>query len=185
MSPRDVLDVVAPPREVPGLPIRDARGVKKILQKDLEGGLVLPRGGPHQSALCAMYRHYDGGLTDGAGAGYYAGLFVVWRAGSHTYRSGGVRILPFEAERIARALERVTGTRPRGEEPERVSGGPMATTSQLRAEVLDDSAVLLFVRFTGQGGKFYRSRGVEILDGERAAIAEGLRAFGRLRGRAK
>lgn len=182
MNPRDVLDVVAPPFDV-GIPIRDARGCRKIKQSDLAGDLRIPRGGPHNAELVAAYRHYDGGLTGGEGAGYYANLFVAWRAGTQTFRSGGVRILAFEGDRIARALDRGTGTKPGSAEPPRI-GGTGATT-QLRAVALPDDGVLLFVRFGGQGGTHYRSRGVEVRADERAAIAEGLRAFAKQRGRAR
>jgi hypothetical protein len=181
-SPRELLDVLVPPHEVPGLTVRDARGVRKITQKDLAGDLRIPRGGPHQAELVAAYRHYDG--ATGGEKGYYANVFVAWRAGTATWRSGGVRILAFEANRIARALDRGTGTRPHAEEPERISGGVAGTTSQLIARPLGDS-VLLYVRFMGQGGRHYRSRGVEVHADERGPIAAGLRAFAAQRGRAK
>lgn len=182
--PLELLDKLAPPHDV-GTPIRDSRGARRITQKDLAGALRLPRGGLHQAELVATMRHYDGSLTNGAGAGYYCNVFLAWRVGTATWRSGGVRILPFEAERIARALDRGTGTRPRAEEPERVSGGAQATTSELCARAMGGGSVLLYVRFFGQAGKRYRSRGVEVLKGERAAVAEGLRTFAQMRGRAK
>lgn len=194
MNPRELLDVIAPPRDI-GLPIRDARGARKITQKDLAGTLRIPRFGPdaapwadtsaakYRPELVAAYRHYDGGT--GGTPGYYANIFLTWRVGTATWRSGGVRVLPFEADRIARALDRGTGTRPGDVEPERVSGGAQGNTSELRAKALDGGAVLLYVRFVGQGGRFYRSRGVEVLEGEREAVAEGLRAFARQRGRAR
>ena len=185
MSPHELLDKLAPPHDVAGLTIRDARGVRKITQKDLAGALRIPRGGTHQAELVAAYRHFDGHTTDGKGAGYYANVFVAWRVGTATWRSGGVRILPFEADRIARALDRGTGTRPWCEEPERISGGVAGTTSQLCARPVGNDAVLLYVRFVGQGGRHYRSRGVEVHEDERAPIASGLRAFAAQRGRAK
>ncbi len=184
-SPRTLLDELAPPHDIAGLTIRDARGVRKITQKDLAGDLRIPRGGPHQAELIAAYRHYDGSTNSGIGAGYYANIFVAWRSGTSTWRSGGARVLPFEAERIARALDRGTGTRPGATEPERVSGGVAGTTSQLIAKALGGDAVLLYVRFMGQGGRHYRSRGVEVHESEREAIAAGLRAFAAQRGRAK
>ena len=184
MSPHELLDKLAPPYDVAGLTIRDARGVRKITQKDLAGALRIPRGGTHQAELVAAYRHFDG-YTTGKGAGYYANVFVAWRVGTATWRSGGVRILPFEADRIARALDRGTGTRPWCEEPERISGGVAGTTSQLCARPVGNDAVLLYVRFVGQGGRHYRSRGVEVHEDERAPIASGLRAFAAQRGRAK
>jgi hypothetical protein len=184
MSPRDLLDKLVPPHEIRGLTVRDARGVRKITQKDLAGDLRIPRGGPHQAELVAAYRHYDGSTNNGIGAGYYANVFVAWRAGTATWRSGGVRILAFEADRIARALDRGTGTRPWDEEPERISGGVAGTTSKLIAKALGNGAVLLYVKFVGQGGRHYRSRGVEVLEDERGPIAAGLRAFAAQRGRA-
>ena len=97
----------------------------------------------------------------------------------------GARILPFEAERVARALDRGTGTKPAATEPDRISGGSQGTASALCAKAVDDDAVLIYVKFHGQGGTLYRSRGVEIEANEREAIAEGLRAFAKMRGRAK
>jgi len=181
-SPRDVLDKIAPPRDI-GIPIRDQRGARKIKQADLTGDLRIPRGGKHQVELVAAFRHYDG--ATGGVPGYYANVFLAWRHGTATWRSGGVRILAFEAERIARALDRGTGTQPSPTEPERISGGPEHTTSELRAKVVDDDTVLLFVVFEGQGARHYRSRGVEILAEERPVVAEGLRTFAKMRGRAK
>lgn len=178
MTPKEILDELAPPHDVGGLIVRDARTARRIKQSDLKGDMRLPRGGKHNAELVAAYRHYDG--ATGGEAGYYANLFLVWRIGSQTWRSGGVRILPFEAERIARAVERGTGTRPGGDEPDRV-GGTGAIT-ELRAAAVGDS-VLLFVKF-GKG-PYFRSRGVEILASERPAIAEGLRSFAKMRGRAK
>ena len=180
MTPRELLDKLAPPHDI-GIPIRDARGVRKITQADLKDALRIARGGPNKAELVAAYRHYDG--ATGGEPGYYANVFVAWRSGTQTFRTGGARILPFEAERIARALDRGTGTKPGDSEPDRIGGTGAAT--QLRAKALDNGSILLFVRFGGQGGKFYRSRGVEIHEDERATIAEGLRAFGQLRGRAK
>lgn len=180
MNPREVLDEVVPPHDI-GIPIRDARGARKILQGDLKDALRIPQGGPHKAELVAMYRYYDGGT--GGEPGYYANIFNTWRIGTATWRSGGARILQFEAERIARALDRGTGTKPGDDEPDRI-GGTGAIT-QLRAKALDDESVLLFVRFGGQGGKWYRSRGVVIHQIERQAIATGLRSFAKLRGRAK
>jgi len=180
MTPHELLDKYAPPHDI-GIPIRDARGVRKITQADLAGALRLSRGGPHKVELVAAHRYYDG--ATGGEPGYYANIFVAWRAGSQTWRSGGVRILQFEAERIARALSRGTGTKPGEEEDARI-GGTGAVT-QLRAKALDNGSVLLFVRFGGQGGRFYRSRGAEIHDDERGVIANGLREFAKLRGRAK
>lgn len=188
LTPRELLDKIAPAHDVAGLPVRDARGVRPILQKDLAGALRIPRrdvANAHHVELVATMRHYDGGLSNGSGAGYYANVFVAFRIGTKTWRSGGVRILPFEAERIARALARGTATKPGQEEPERVSGGPQETVSALCAKTLASGVMLLYVRFNGQGGRFMRSRGVEIYKGERTAVAEGLRAFAALRGRAK
>jgi hypothetical protein len=182
MSPKEILNKLAPPRDV-GLTIRDGRAVRKILQSDLAGDLRIPRGGPHAAELVAAYRHYDG--ATGGQPGYYGNIFIAWRNGTQTWRSGGVRVLPFEAERIARALDRGTGTRPGGEEPERVSGGANGTTSDLCATALDNGSVLLYVKFHGQGTSRFRSHGVEIHASERAAIADGLRTFARMRGRAK
>jgi hypothetical protein len=177
ISTNALFDKLVPPRAIPGLTIRDARGARRITQKNLLGALRIPRGGPHRAELVAAYRHYDGATNEGKGAGYYANIFVAWRVGTTTWRSGGVRILPFEAERIARAIERGTGTQPGSEEPERISGGVAGTTSQLLAKAFEGGAVHLYVRFEGQGGSYYRTRGVEILRHERAAIAEGLRMF--------
>lgn len=182
MSPRDLLDKLEPPVDVGGLTIRDARGARKILQSDLSGALRLPRGGDHKAELVAAYRHYDG--ATGGTPGYYANIFLAWRVGTATWRSGGVRILPAEAERIARALDRGTGTRPGDAEPERISGGAQGTTSELRAKAVGEG-VLLYVKFRGQGGRWYRSRGVLVGQDERAPVAEGLRAFAKMRGRAK
>lgn len=182
MSPQEILDKLEPPYDI-GLKIRDSRGARKITQADLSGDLRIPRGGPHDAELVAAYRHYDGGT--GGQPGYYANIFLSWRVGTATWRSGGVRVLPFEAERIAKALDRGTGTRPSSAEPERISGGPMATTSALCAKALDGGSVLLYVKYNGQGGRKYRTRGVEIHEDERAAVAEGLRTFAKQRGRAK
>ena len=179
-SPKEILDAIAPAYDVGGLVVRDARSARRIKQSDLSGDMRLLRGGPHKVELIAAYRHYDGALTDGSGAGFYANVFLVWRVGSQTWRSGGVRILPFEAERIARAVERGTGTRPGGDEPDRI-GGTGAVT-ELRAVAVGDS-VVLFVKF-GKG-PYFRSRGVEILANERPMIADGLRSFAKMRGRAK
>ena len=180
MTPREVLDAVIPPHDV-GIPIRDARGTRRITQADLKGDLRIERGGPHRVELLAAYRHYDG--ATGGEPGYYANIYNGWRHGTQTWRSGGVRILPFEAERIARAVGRGTGTRPGDSEPDRI-GGTGART-QLRAVALGDDSVLLFVRFGGQGGTHHRTRGVVSLPNEREVIAAGLREFAKQRGRAK
>jgi hypothetical protein len=186
MSPRDVLEELAPAHYI-GIPLRDARSVRRITQGDLKDALRLERGGPHRAELDAVLRHWDGGaasgIGNGHGAGYYASLFVSWRSGTQTYRSGGVRILLPEAERIARALDRGTGTQPGSSEADRISGGPMENKSELRATALGDGAVLVYVKFRGQGGKWYRSRGVEVHADEREAIAAGLREFVKMRGR--
>lgn len=184
-SARELLDKIAPPREVAGLPIRDARGTRQITQKDLEGGLRIPRrdvANAHHVELVATMRHYDG--HTGGAPGYYANIFVVYRIGTKTWRTGGVRVLPFEAERIARALVRGSNTKPGSDEPERLAG-TLNSTSELRAHALGDGAVLLYVKFAGQGGRFMRSRGVEVRESERAAIADGLRSFAAMRGRAR
>ena len=169
MSPRDVIDEVAPPHDV-GITIRDGRSVRQIKQSDLKGALRIERGGPHRAALIAAYRHYDG--ATGGEPGYYANVFVAWRSGSKTFRSGGVRILPFESPRIARSLDRGIGSKPGAAEPDRI-GGTGAITELIGVAI--GESVLLFVRFGGQGGKHYRSRGVEIHENEREIIAKGLR----------
>lgn len=178
MSP---LDAIVPPIEVPGIAIAQ-RGapMRRITQADLAGDLRISLGGPHRAELVAAYRHYDG--ATGGQAGYYANIFNTWRVGTQTWRSQGVRVLVSEAERVARALDRGTGTRPGAEEEPRI-GGTGATT-QLRAYAVDE-AVLLYVRHGAQGGKHARSRGVLIGAAERPVVAEGLRAFAKMRGRAK
>ena len=180
VTPKEILNEIAPPYDIGGLIVRDARATRRITLADLKGDMRLPRDGKHRVELVAAFRHYDGGLTDGEGSGNYANLFLAWRAGTATWRSSGVRILPFEAERIARAVERGTGSRPGGEEPDRI-GGTGAVT-ELRAAAVGDS-VLIFVKF-GKG-PYFRSRGVEILASERPTIADGLRSFAKMRGRAK
>lgn len=185
LAPRELLDKIAPLHAVDELPVRDARGTRPITQKDLAGALRIPRrdvANAHHVELVATMRHYDG--ATGGAPGYYANVFVAYRIGTKTWRTGGVRILPFEADRIARAVARGTGTRPGGDEPERLAG-TLNSTSELCAEPLKRGAVLLYVKFAGQGGRFMRSRGVEIHKGERPAVAEGLKNFAALRGRAK
>ena len=187
LTPRELLDKIAPLHAVDELPVRDARGTRPITQKDLTGALRIGRNdvaNAHHVELVATMRHYDGGLTDRSAAGYYANVFVAYRIGTKTWRTGGVRILPFEAERVARAIARGTGTRPGSDEPERLAG-TLNSTSELCAEPLKGGAVLLYVKFAGQGGRLMRSRGVEIHKGERTAVAEGLKNFAALRGRAK
>lgn len=181
MNPREALEVVVPAIEVPGAKIA-ARGapVRRITQADLTGDLRIALGGPHKAELVAAYRHYDG--ATGGQAGYYANVFNAWRNGTQTWRSQGVRILATEADRIARALDRGTGTKPGGDEEPRI-GGTGATT-QLRAYAAPEG-VLLFVRFGVQGGGHARSRGVLIGEEHRAVIADGLRTFAKQRGRAK
>ncbi len=178
MTPKEILNEIAPPYDVGGLIVRDARGTRQITMADLKGDMRVPRGGPHRVELVAAYRHYDG--HTGGEPGYYANLFLTWRVGTAVWRTSGVRILPFEAERIAQAVERGTGTRPGGDEPDRI-GGTGAVT-ELRAAAVGDS-VVLFVKF-GKG-PYFRSRGVEILASERPMIADGLRSFAKMRGRAK
>jgi hypothetical protein len=175
----EVVDAVAPPRAV-GLPIIDARGIRRITQADLKNVLRIPRGGEHGAELVATKKYYDGGAVGGP-ASFYASLFVIFRVGRSLWRTTGVRILMPEAERIARALQTGAASKPCTSEEPRLAGTGNSYT-ELRAEPVR-GAVLLFVRYAKAGG-FVRTRGVEVRTTERPVIAAGLREFIKQRGRA-
>jgi hypothetical protein len=166
-----LINEIAPPREV-GLPVMDTRGVYRIKQADLKEAMRIPRGGPHGAELVATKRFYDG--STGGESGYYANVFVVFKMNRSTWRTQGVRVLPPEAARIARALRRGTASKPPWSEEPRLSGTGSGTVTELRAEPVG-AAVLLFVRFRhGSRQELVRSRGVEVRAREREAVAEGL-----------
>jgi hypothetical protein len=183
MSPHEMLNKIAPAYDVGIAVSTRGRNVRKVTKKDLDGALNIPRrdvAGASHVQLVATMRHYDGGT--GGERGYYSNIFVAWRVGTQTWRTAGVRVLPFEAERIARALELVTSSSPGSREPDRI-GGTGATT-ELHATAMPNGSVLIYVVFEWMGHP-YRSRGVEVKNGERVAIAGGLRSFAGMRGRAK
>lgn len=176
-----LVNEIAPERAV-GLPVLDTRGVYRIKKSDLKGALSLSRGGEHEAALIATKRYYDG--STGGESGYYANVFVVFKVGRSLWRTQGVRVLPPEAARIARALKRGTSSKPPKSEEPRLAGTGSGNVTELRAEPVG-AAVLLFVRFRhGARQELVRSRGVEVRAREREAVAEGLLKLGKRGSRA-
>jgi hypothetical protein len=178
-----LVDLIAPPRAVDGLQIVDTRGVYVTSLGALADCLRIHRGGPNGAELVATKRHYDGG-GDRERAGFYANIFVIFRPGGtgRIWRTQGVRVLPFEAARIARALERDTASKPAPNEEPRLAGTGSGNVTQLRAEPVA-GGVLLYVRFRhGSRQELVRSRGVEVRTKEREQIAEGLRELARQTG---
>jgi hypothetical protein len=174
MRPSQALvDTIAPPHPIAGLRVLDTRGVYRIKQADFKDAMRISRTGPDQAQLVATKRHFDG-AGDPERSGYYANVFIVFRSGKAFYRTQGVRVLPAEATRIARALKRGTSSRPSRNEEPRLAGTGSGTVTELRAEPFGDS-VLLYVRFRhGSRQELVRSRGVEVRGLERYVVAEGL-----------
>jgi hypothetical protein len=170
---QDLVNEIAPELPV-GLKVVDTRGVYRIRKSDLKEAMKVSRTGPHEAMIVATKRYYDGGGDPDRKKGYYANVFVVFRSGSAFYRTQGVRVLPAEAARIARALKRGTSSRPSRNEEPRLAGTGSGTVTELRAEPFGNS-VLLYVRFRhGSRQELVRSRGVEVRGLERYVVAEGL-----------
>jgi hypothetical protein len=164
-----IVEAVAPSRDIDGMTISDGTSVRNTAHAEIRDSLRIPRGGHYASSLVAVRRYYDG--SGGGEAGDYLMLWIEFRSGSR-WRTAGVKVRAVEAARLARDMMANKGSKPGRSEPRRVGGKTLPTDdSELRGVPVDGGGFLVFVRHKSRTGAYARTRGVEVLDGERAVVA--------------
>ncbi len=163
-----VIEAVSPSRDV-GLPISDGLAVRNVAHMESRDTMRLPRGGPYEATLVVVKKFYDG--SSGGVAGHYAMCFVEFRAAGSRWRTGGVKIRAEEAPRIARDMLKGKPSKPSAKESPRVGGKTISIEdSELRGAPAE--GYLIFVRHRkGTNGEWMRTRGVEVLETEKPALA--------------
>lgn len=168
-----IIEVVAPFHAIDGLPLADNDMIKNVAHAETRDSLRIPRGGGgslHEASLVAVKRYYDG--ANGGVAEHYLNCWVEFRALGSRWRTSGVKIRGAEAARITRAMLAGKPSKPGRNEEDRVGGRENTSTdSELRGVPLPSGAYLIFVRHKNRAGEWARTRGVEILDAEKAAVA--------------
>jgi hypothetical protein len=167
-----IIDAVAPPYDIEGLPISDNRSVRNVAHAELLQTLRLPRSDDHDSTLVALRRHYDG--ANGGEAGHYALCFVEFRAGGSRWRTAGVKIRSVEAKRIGAALISGKASKPGRSETPRVGGKVIATDeSELHGSPVGHGVdgYVVYVRHRMRSGEWGRTMGITVLSSEAPVLA--------------
>ena len=166
----DILNVVAPDREVDELPLSDATTVRNVAHAEQVDTMRIPGHGGHDATLVACRKHYDG--SNGGEPGHYLLLFVEFRAYGSRWRTPGVKIRAVEAKRIGRDMMKGKRTKPSASEASRIGGKVLPTEeSELRGEPVVAGGFLLYVRHRLRSGEWARTRGVEVLSVEKGPVA--------------
>lgn len=168
--PDHVLEVVAPSRDVDGLPLSDG-GVRNVAHAELRDTLRLPRGGEYEATFVAVKKFYDG--ANGGEAGHYLMTWVEFRHGGSRWRTMGCKIRSVEANRVARAMLARKPSKPGRNEPARVGGKVVANDdSALCGAPVGKDGYLLYVRSRNpRNGELLRTGGVEINATEAPVVA--------------
>jgi hypothetical protein len=175
-----IVEAVAPSRDVDGLPISDGISVRNVAHMETRDTLRLPRDGAHSESLVAVKRYYDG--ANGGEAGHYLMVWVEFRSGGSRWRTPGVKIRQEEAARAARDMLKLKPSKPGRKEAPRVGGKVEATgDSELHGVPIGIKpgtrpgdirpTYLFFVRHHGRNGEWVRTRGVELIGTEMHAVA--------------
>jgi len=166
----EILNAVAPDREVDDLPISDGVAVRNVAHAELLDTMRIPGHGGYDATLVACKKHYDG--SNGGEPGHYLLLFVEFRTGGSRWRTPGVKIRAVEAPRIARDMMKEKKSKPSASEANRVGGKVLPTEeSELRGEPVAGGGFLLYVRHRLRSGEWARTRGVEVLSVEKGPVA--------------
>jgi hypothetical protein len=169
----EVIEMIAPSRDIQGLPITDGYSVRNVVGAELKSSLRLPRGGVHEASIVAMQKFYDG--TSGGESGAYLMCWVEFRATGSRWRTAGTKIRRVEAARIAKALLSGKASKPGKNEPPRVGGKEVAVDDSTLIGASIGDAYIICVRHRLRTGDFGRTRGIEVAGGEKAMLAEVLK----------